>query len=153
MKTLARERDKAELLRRVKALGPDSVRRWGRMSAHQMICHLCDACRILTEQRANAPVASPLPPAVMKWVALYLPLRWPSGIRTTPELDQEVGGTRPAEFSADLAHLEVLLNLIASDRRASFDGRVHPIFGPMSEKDWLRWAYVHTDHHLRQFGT
>jgi len=30
---------------------------------------------------------------------------------------------------------------------------VHPIFGGMSERAWLRWAYLHTDHHLRQFGT
>ena len=31
-------------------------------------------------------------------------------------------------------------------------GSVHPIFGRMSERTWLRWAYLHTDHHLRQFG-
>jgi hypothetical protein len=23
---------------------------------------------------------------------------------------------------------------------------------PMTENDWLRWWYMHTDHHLRQFG-
>ena len=28
----------------------------------------------------------------------------------------------------------------------------HPIFGRMSEAEWLRWGYLHTDHHLRQFG-
>jgi hypothetical protein len=28
----------------------------------------------------------------------------------------------------------------------------HPIFGRMSEAAWMRWAYLHTDHHLRQFG-
>ena len=152
MKTLARERDTVEVLQRVRALGPDSVRRWGRMSAHQMVCHLCDACRILTDQRAIVPVARPLPPAVLKWIALYLPMRWPSGIQTTPDLDQETGGTKPIEFAADVGRLLELLNLIATARRASFDGRIHPVFGRMSERDWLRWAYLHTDHHLRQFG-
>jgi hypothetical protein len=29
---------------------------------------------------------------------------------------------------------------------------VHPIFGAMSERAWLRWGYLHMDHHLRQFG-
>ena len=24
--------------------------------------------------------------------------------------------------------------------------------GTLSEAAWLRWAYLHTDHHLRQFG-
>jgi hypothetical protein len=28
----------------------------------------------------------------------------------------------------------------------------HPIFGRMTEAEWMRWGYLHTDHHLRQFG-
>ena len=28
----------------------------------------------------------------------------------------------------------------------------HGFFGTMSVADWQRWAYKHTDHHLRQFG-
>src|SRR5258706_12721846 len=97
MKTLARERDKAEVLRRLKALGPNSVRRWGRMSAHQMVCHLSDSCRMLTCPRPVGGVAGFLPRPIMKVVALYLPMRLPPGIRTTPELDQEVGGTAPGD--------------------------------------------------------
>jgi len=27
-----------------------------------------------------------------------------------------------------------------------------PIFGDMSEAEWMRWGYLHCDHHLRQFG-
>ena len=85
MKTLARPRDTAELLQRVRALRPDSVRRWGRMSVHQMVCHLCDGFRM--------------------------------GM-----------GEKPV-------------------RR-----QIHPLFGRMSEAAWLRWGYLHVDHHLRQFG-
>jgi uncharacterized protein DUF1569 len=28
----------------------------------------------------------------------------------------------------------------------------HPAFGPMTRTHWMRYAYLHTDHHLRQFG-
>ena len=28
----------------------------------------------------------------------------------------------------------------------------HGMFGPMTHWDWMRWGYLHTDHHLRQFG-
>jgi len=35
----------------------------------------------------------------------------------------------------------------------TIEGRWHPIFGPMSRSDWLRWAYLHMDHHLRQFNS
>ena len=53
MRTLARECDKAEVLRRLRALRQDSVGRWGRMSAHQMVCHLSDACRAALGERRD----------------------------------------------------------------------------------------------------
>ena len=28
----------------------------------------------------------------------------------------------------------------------------HSLFGKLSYVDWMRWGYVHTDNHLRQFG-
>jgi hypothetical protein len=28
----------------------------------------------------------------------------------------------------------------------------HPLWGRMTEWEWGRWGYLHTDHHLRQFG-
>jgi len=34
---------------------------------------------------------------------------------------------------------------------ASF-AATHPLFGPMNYEDWMRWGYLHADHHLRQFG-
>ena len=41
----------------------------------------------------------------MKWIALYAPVKWPAGISTTPELNQNIGGTRPVAFEADVAQL------------------------------------------------
>src|SRR5262245_44225976 len=152
MKTLARAQDFADLRNRLRIIRHDSVARWGRMSAHQMICHLSDGYRLLTGDMTSAPAATPLPRAVMKWVALYAPMRWPAGIPTTPELDQYGGGTKPAEFAADLVELERLLTIVATDDRVTVDCQPHPIFGRMSKSAWLRWAYLHADHHLRQFG-
>jgi hypothetical protein len=155
LKTLARERDKAEILHRLRALRHDSGRRWGRMSAHQMVCHLSDGYRLLTGSRPIELSTRSRPRSLAKltkWIALYLPIRWPSGIMTTPDLDQEMGGTRPVDFEADVAELARLLDHIASDRGGRFATRRHPIFGRMSESAWLRWAYLHADHHLRQFG-
>jgi hypothetical protein len=152
VRTLARERDKAEVLRRLRAPRQDSVGRWGRMSAHQMVCHLSDGYRLLTGERTTQLAATPLPRLMMRWIALYAPIRWPAGILTTPELDQDFGGTRPADFDADVAELEKLLREVVADRRGRFAGHLHPMFGRMSESAWLRWAYLHADHHLRQFG-
>jgi uncharacterized protein DUF1569 len=151
MKTLARQRDKAELLGRLKAVHPDSVRRWGQMSAHQMICHLTDAFRMGIGQKPVSRDDGLFHRTLLKWVVLYLPVSWPSGILTRPEIDQELGGTRPGDFASDVALLESLLELITAQPR-SFDWQSHPIFGGMSAAAWLRWGYLHVDHHLRQFG-
>ena len=151
MNTLSREGCKAELIQRLRGARPDSARRWGRMTAHQMVCHLSDNFRMALGQKRTSDVSSPLRRTLIKWLALYTPLRWRPGIVTTPEVDQEMGGTKPAEFSADLKEAEDLLALVAS-RAGSRDWPDHPVFGRMSEGDWMRWAYLHTDHHLRQFG-
>jgi hypothetical protein len=151
MKTLAREQDTAEIVRRLRQVRPDSVRRWGRMSAHQMVCHLCDSFRMVTGERPVRDANRLMQRTVVKWIALYAPLRWPPGIPTTPEVDQERGGTKPVEFAADVAQCEALVECITTGS-AMCDGKMHPIFGRMSRAAWLRWGYLHTDHHLRQFG-
>ena len=152
MKTLAREQCRAEILYRLRTVRPESTRRWGRMSAHQMICHLSDSCRMATGQKPVSDATGRLPRTVVKWIALYLPLQWPTGnLATRPEIDQEVAGTCPGDFAADVAELEALLEIITT-RQKGFNWPVHPVFGRMSHRAWLRWAYLHTDHHLRQFG-
>jgi|SRR5262245_14318692 len=151
MKTVARQCDKTEILRRLKVLEPGRAARWGRMSAHQMICHLSDSLRMATGQKPVARAGGALHRTFLKWIVLYLPLRWPAGILTTPEIDQEIGGTQPVDFAADVAELEALFERITTHPE-SINERVHPVFGRMSEAAWLRWAYLHMDHHLRQFG-
>ena len=99
-----------------------------------------------------SPATGLLQRTIVKWIALYLPLRWPGGrIVTRPEIDQQLAGTRPGDFAADVAELEALMVLVTS-QAGTFGWPPHPIFGRMSEADWMRWGYLHTDHHLRQFG-
>jgi hypothetical protein len=86
---------------------------------------------------------------LVKWIVLYAPLRWPPGILTRPEIDQELGGTRPVSFNTDVAELDALIGRVTPN--ATFVP-LHPIFGSMSPANWMRGAYLHTDHHLRQFG-
>jgi len=152
MKTLRRAEDAAEIARRLASVRSDSVRRWGRMTAHQMVCHVADAFRMALGRKEVTPAAGLWQRTVVKGIALYLPLPWPAGIRTTGELDQEGGvATPPTEFAADLAATAALLQAFPGE--AATLARIrHPIFGGMSVADWLRWGYLHTDHHLRQFG-
>ena len=151
MKTLARHRDKTEILQRLGQVRAQSAALWGRMTAHQMVCHLNDSLRMAAGQKPVSAATGVLQRTIVKWMALYFPVRWPAGIVTRPEIDQELGGTRPADFAADLAELQALVELVTT-QRPNIPRPPHPIFGALSEAAWLRWAYLHFDHHLRQFG-
>jgi hypothetical protein len=89
--------------------------------------------------------------SVMKWAALWLPLPWPQGTKTMPELDQQVGGTPPGDFEADRQELISRTEAFAGKPAYLATAR-HPFFGRISDEEWLRWGYLHMDHHLRQFG-
>ena len=121
------------------------------MSVHQMLCHLTDAFALPLSGHPAAPVTiSRIPTPVLKWFALSFPMKWPPGVPTLPELDQRRGGgTPPGDFATD--RIALLANL---DQFAHADGPLppHPIFGTLTRAEWMRWGYLHTDHHLRQFG-
>jgi hypothetical protein len=150
VRTLAHQSDVDDLLRRLQTVGPDSAARWGRMSAHQMICHLSDAMRVAAGQKTASAASGLAQRTIVKWIAIYLPVRWPPGIPTRPEIDQLAGGTKPQNFAKDVEDVATRLRNFVEQPPANRPP--HPIFGPLSRKAWLRWAYLHTDHHLRQFG-
>lgn len=115
-----------------------------------MVCHLSDSFRGPMGEKTVTP-ALWFARGFVKWFALYVPLPWPKGVKTRPEMDQQIGGTPPADFEADIRELRRLLDRFTRQPR-DFEWHPHPIFGPMSEEDWERWGYLHMDHHLRQFG-
>jgi hypothetical protein len=120
------------------------------MSAHQMVCHLGDSFRAALGRLPVSSAVTPFSRSLLKWAAFHLP--WPPGIGTRPELDQvRGGGTKPGDFTRDLTELEALLEEVTS-HGADFSNAGHPLFGPMSRAEWLRWGYLHMDHHFRQFG-
>ena len=151
MKTLLHPADKEEILRRLNSIQPTSQRRWGSMSAHNMICHLSDGFRLYMGELPAKPAAVPIPRVLLKWFALWAPVQWPQGFKTAPEIDQQMGGTRPVEFVADLSELRALIERFTR-RPADYVSKPHTLFGPLSEREWNRLAYLHADHHLRQFG-
>ena len=151
MKTLLNADNKAEIVRRIGMVAPASQRRWGTMTASQMICHLSDAFRVAVGDRSAKPVKNQYSSWPMKSLALWFPLPWPHGVPTVPECDTEKEGTSPAEFARDKSELLELFDRFTKQPSALAQ-QAHPFFGPLTEKEWMRWGYLHTDHHLRQFG-
>jgi hypothetical protein len=151
MKSLLNPADKEEILRRLNSIQPTSQQLWGSMSAHNMICHLSDGFRLYMGERPAKPAPTPLPRLLLKWIALWAPRPWPHGFKTAPELDQQGGGTPPLEFAADMRDLRELIERFTR-QPPDYASKPHPHFGSMSKREWKRLAYLHADHHLRQFG-
>jgi hypothetical protein len=84
MKTLANPEDKQDTLVRLAKVRPDLKARWGRMSAHQMICHLNDSFLAVMGEKYVSPATGPFQRSLMKWAALYMPLPWRKGVPTPP---------------------------------------------------------------------
>jgi len=152
MKTLDKEADKGLVLSRLRQLTPDSQRRWGKMTSHQMICHLNDSFKsVIGERDLSGDKSNLLTRTVVRWLALYAPLKWPHGVPTMAENDQEQGGTPPEDFKRDVDALASMIERVTSPQK-DFQWRRHPLFAEISQRDWMRWGYLHVDHHLRQFG-
>jgi Protein of unknown function (DUF1569) len=149
VKTLDKLTDRNEVLGRLTKVHSDSQGRWGSMSAHQMICHLSDSFRAALGEKEISQSTTLFKRTAYKWTALWVPFRWPQGIKTRPEMDQHEGGTKPDEFAADVEKLRILLDRFCNSKR---EFAPHATMGQMSTTERLRHAYLHMDHHLRQFG-
>ena len=136
---------------RLSSIGPAHQRQWGKMTVSEMLCHLSDAFRVSMGERQAQPIDNWATRSLMKWAALRVPIRWPHGVSTGPECDAKLLGTPPSEFEIDRDCLLSLLDRFARQPRG-YALQVHPIFGKLTEEEWMRWGYLHTDHHLRQFG-
>jgi hypothetical protein len=88
MKTLANAADKRDALVRLAMVRPDLEARWGRMSAHQTICHFNDSFLAVMGEKYVSPATRPLQRSVVKWIALDAPIRWPKGLPTRPEMQR-----------------------------------------------------------------
>lgn len=140
-----------DLLDRLQRAHPETRALWGKMNVHQMVCHLNDSFGVAMGAKTASEDITFFNRTLIRWVAFHAPLPWPKGFATRPEVDQLAGGTRPIEFSHDRATLALTIERFARQPR-TFRFSRHPIFGDLTEWEWMRWGYLHADHHLRQFG-
>jgi hypothetical protein len=150
VKSLSNLTDRQEISRRLTQVSAADTARWGSMNVHQMVCHLVDSYKVALGEKKASPATNLIQRTLIKWVALQVPMHWPKGVPTRPEIEQGKGGSTPIDFRQDLASLlstfDRFCNVLPSPCVQ------HPIFGEMTARNWMRWGYLHADHHLRQFG-
>ena len=117
------------------------------MNVTEMLEHLRLSARMavgeLTVASANKRAFQVFP---LKHLILYV-LPFPKGAPTAAELHPGAAES----FEEERAALLTLLDRIGAGPRDGA-GPAHPLFGPLSWREWGAVTYKHVDHHLKQFG-
>ena len=147
MGSILNESDRTRISNRVRSLSVSSTARWGSMNVEGMLRHLSLAARMATGElqvpSANKRVLQVFP---LKHLILYV-LPFPKGAPTAPELKP----VDAVSFEAERAAVLELIERIGTGPGEG-EGPDHPLFGPLTRREWGVATYKHTDHHLRQFG-
>lgn len=139
--------DRRNLFDRLGRLDASRAPRWGRLTASQMLVHLCDQMRMPFNENPSGPMPGPPRiPGVREAFLYFLP--WPKGrIEGPPEAFKSAPGT----WSEDLETLKELVDqFVNSDPEGPW--AIHPNWGYLSRPQWGVFCYRHFDHHLKQFG-
>ena len=147
MGSMLNDADRAQIAGRLRSLSVSSAARWGRMNVVEMLQHLNLSARMAVGElpvvTKNKRVFQVFP---LKHLILYV-LPFPKGAPTADELKPSVAASVDEERTA---LLELLERIGAGPRDGV--GPAHPLFGPLTWREWGVATYKHTDHHLKQFG-
>ena len=147
MGSILNETDRAAIGNRVRSLSISSTGRWGSMDVTGMLKHLhLSALMALGEMEVPSANKRAFHVFPLKHLILYV-LPFPKGAPTAPKLISDDA----ASFEEERAAVLELLERIGTGPREG-EGPAHPLFGPLTRREWGVATYKHTDHHLRQFG-
>jgi uncharacterized protein DUF1569 len=147
MGSILNEGDRGEIASRLRSLSASSTRRWGSLDVAAMLQHLSlSTSMALGELEVPSVNKRAFQVFPLKHLILYV-LPFPKGAPTAPELKPGAATLFEEERTALLELLERI-----GTGPAEGAGPAHPLFGPLSWREWGVVTYKHADHHLKQFG-
>lgn len=145
MSTLHDPAVRARMESRLRALRPDSPRRWGSMSAPQMLWHVNQFLGFALGDATPEKSKMAIPMPVMRFFLLYMP--WPKGAPT----HKQALARAEHDFEQERARCLALIDRFTS-RPLDGPWPEDPIFGLTSGKQISRLQAKHLNHHFTQFG-
>jgi hypothetical protein len=150
-KTIADPSVRSSLSFRILLLTPKAERRWGTMTAGQMLCHIAAGMEQALGRKEDEDASNLLLRTVGRVAILRILPKFPHGLPTSKAMSQTGVVADPSGFDASRDKALALLEECGawpSDRPMP----THPALGPLTnaERGILTWK--HLDHHLRQFG-
>ncbi len=135
-----------ETVSRLESLEADSPRLWGKMTLPQMLAHCQRPFEVAAgERQAKRGLIGLLLGGFAK--RRFIDSDRPFG-QNSPT-DPTFLSPEADDFEAERA---ALIDLVRDyGENGPITKEPHPFFGPLTEEDWSRLLWKHTDHHLRQF--
>ena len=138
-----------EFRNRVLRTTPANPRQWGTMSVAQMLHHLNLACGGSLGFYALPDESYLVSRTVFRWILVDWFPEQPVGLR----LPKGFKIPHTAQFDFDFEKQQLLKILDATwQARSAADWGPHPMFGPMTVKEWGKLLQIHIDYHLSQFA-
>ena len=135
---------------RLGKLEPQSERRWGRMTAAQMMAH----CSVSMQWAVGevVPEKGALPARLMGRLVKPMVFRNEDPLRKNSPTAKSLIVADQRDLDKERERLSALIDQFASGGAAGCTNNPHRFFGKMTPDEWAILMYKHIDHHLRQFG-
>ena len=135
-RTIFKTENRKTLLGRLATVKPEQTPRWGSLTAHAMIVHLCDQLRMVIGEVICEPVPNIFHNPLVRSLYLYTPVPMEKNFKGPPEAFVTV----PTDWDEDMATVRQLMNRVAAHEPA---GRWpnHPYLGRMSKRAWGVFTY------------
>lgn len=135
---------------RLGKLEPKTERRWGKMTAAQMLAH----CSVSMQWAVGetVPEKGSLPVRLMGRLVKPMVFRNEDPLRKNSPTAKSLIVEDERDLSTERARLTALINRFAAGGAAGCTKNPHSFFGSLTPNEWAILMYKHLDHHLRQFG-
>jgi hypothetical protein len=148
MKTVFDDASRRELTGRLDKLTTENRPLWGKMTAPQMVKH----CRLWEEMiHENKLFRRPLIGRLIGPMILKKVLQSPEFRKNSPTIPAMLVTDTGIDLQDERRRLVALVDSYSRYDRPD-NSFIHPFFGKMTQDQIGKMAYLHLDHHLKQFG-
>ncbi len=135
---------------RLSELKPESERRWGKMTAPQMLAH----CSVSMQWAVGdvMPEKGALPARLIGRLVKPLVFRNDDPLRKNSPTAKSLIVSDERDLENERKRLCGLIDRFSAGGVAGCTNKPHSFFGKMTPEEWAILMYKHLDHHLRQFG-
>ena len=135
---------------RLSNLEPQTERRWGKMTAAQMLAH----CSVSMQWAVGEVVPESGTASARLLGRLVKPMvfRNDDPLRKNSPTAKSLIVADVRDLTEERSRLSGLIERFAAGGTAACTKNPHPFFGALTPEQWAILMYKHLDHHLRQFG-